>query len=81
MSSGRPRAVGNIHFFVLCQIDVVNKQTFCPLSWNNSLSKTALHQSDDYTDDGRYLDAKKKHSLNVERVCNLSPTWLPQDQL
>ena len=26
MSSGKPKAVGNTHFFVPCQIDVVNKQ-------------------------------------------------------
>ena len=25
MSSGKPRAVGNMHIFVACQIDVVNE--------------------------------------------------------
>ena len=29
---GRPRAVSNVHFFVHCQIDVVNKQLFSPIS-------------------------------------------------
>ena len=33
--SGKPRAVDNMHVFVVCQIDVVNKQFVSPLSWNN----------------------------------------------
>ena len=28
MTSGRTRAVDNMHFFVPCQIDVANKQLF-----------------------------------------------------
>ena len=39
ITSGRPRAILNMHFFVLCQIDVENKQLFSPLSWNNPLPK------------------------------------------
>ena len=43
MSSGRPRAVSNMHFFVSCLIAVVNKQLFSPVSWNNLLSKINFH--------------------------------------
>ena len=43
MSSRRPRAVDNMHFFVFCQTDVVNKQLFSLLSWNNPLSKIKSH--------------------------------------
>ena len=32
MSSGKPRAVDNMHVFVVCEIDVVNKQFVSPLS-------------------------------------------------
>ena len=50
MPSGRkPRAVGDMYFFVPCQIDVLNKQIFSPLDLNNLLPKTALGES--YTDD------------------------------
>ena len=42
MSSGRRGAVGNMHIFVPCQTDVVNKQLVFRLTWNNSLSNTAL---------------------------------------
>ena len=41
----RPRIVSNMHFFVSCQIDVVNKQLFSPISWNNPLSKLKFHQA------------------------------------
>ena len=44
MSSGRSRTVGNMHFFVSCQIDVVNKQHFSLFSWNNSLSKINFYR-------------------------------------
>ena len=43
MSSGRPRVILNMHFFVSCQIDVDNKQHFSSLSWNNPLSKINFH--------------------------------------
>ena len=43
MSSGRPRAVRNMHFFVSCQVDVVNKQLFSWINWNNPLSKIKFH--------------------------------------
>ena len=33
MSSGKPRAVCNMHVFVACQIDVVNKQLVSSFSW------------------------------------------------
>ena len=78
------RAVGNMHFFELCLTDVVNKQLFSPLSWNNPLSKTALGESYILMIN-RHLEAKKKHSLDVEGVYYfspfLSPTWLPHGRL
>ena len=43
MSSGRPRAVSNVHFFVSYQSEVVNKQLFSPISWKNPLSKIKFH--------------------------------------
>ena len=43
MSSGRPRAVSNMHFFVSCETDVVDDQLFSQISWNNPLSKTKFH--------------------------------------
>ena len=45
MSSGKSRAVDNMHVFVACQIDVVNKQLVSLLGWNNPLSKTSLGES------------------------------------
>ena len=42
--TGRPSTVGNMHFFVPCQIDVVNNQFFLYLaSWNNPLSKVTVN--------------------------------------
>ena len=35
-SPGRARDIGNMHSFVSYQIEVVNKQLFSPLAWNNS---------------------------------------------
>ena len=52
------------------QIDVVNKQLISPLSQNNSLSETSLGESYILTIHRR-LDAKDKHSLNVEGVYNM----------
>ena len=57
--------------FFPSQIDVVNKRLFPPLSWNKSFSKTALGESYIMMID-RYLVAKNKDSLDVERVYNLS---------
>ena len=57
--------------FFPSQIDVVNKRLFSPLSWNKPLSKTALGESYIMMID-RYLVAKNKDSLDVERVYNLS---------
>ena len=59
MSSKRPRAIGNMQFFVSWQIHVVNKQVFYPLSWNYPLSKIALAKSYILMID-RHLDAKKQ---------------------
>ena len=59
MSSGRPRAIDNMHFLVPGQIDAVNKKIFSPLSSNNPLSKIALGESYTLVID-RHLDAKKK---------------------
>ena len=60
MSSGKSNVVGNMHDFVACKIDDVNKQLFSPLSWNNPLSETSLGESN-MLSDYRYLDAKEKH--------------------
>ena len=61
MSSEISRAVDNMHFFVPCKTNAVNKEPVSPLIRNNLLSKTAL---------GKlyimmiyiHLDAKKKIS-------------------
>ena len=66
----KPRAIGNMHVFVACQIDVVNKQLVSPLSWNNLLSETSLDESYILTI-CRYLDAKDNHSLDAEGVYNM----------
>ena len=54
MTSGKPRAVDNMHLFVPCQIDVVNKQLASPqTSFPNLfhlLSKASLGESYIYTD-------------------------------
>ena len=63
MSSGRkPRAVGDMYFFVPYEIDVLNKQIFSPLDLNNPLPKTALGESYILMID-RNLDAKKNSVL------------------
>ena len=67
MSLGKPRTVGNMHVFVTCQIDVVNKQFVSPLSWNNPLSQKSLGESYILTI-YRHLDAKEKHYFDVEGV-------------
>ena len=59
-----------MHVFVVCQIDVVNKQLVSPLNWNNPLSETSLGESYILTI-YRHLDAKEKHSLDVEGVYNM----------
>ena len=56
-----------MRFFVSCQIDVVNKQFFSSLSWNNPLPKTTLGESYILMI-GRHLDVKKKHSLDLKFV-------------
>ena len=66
MSSAKPRVVGNIHVFVACQIEVVNKQ----LSWNKPLPETSLSESYTLTI-YKHADAKKKHSLDVEGIYNV----------
>ena len=63
MSSGKLRTVGNMRDFVNCQTDVVNKQFVSSLSWNNPLSETWKIY--------RHLDAKEKHSIDVERIYNM----------
>ena len=68
MSSRKPRVVGNMHVFVDCKIDVVNKQLVSPLSSNNLLSETLLGEPYILTI-YRHLDAKEKHSLGVEGGC------------
>ena len=70
MSSGKSRVVGNMHDFVACQIDVLNKQLVSPLSWNNPLSETSLGESYILTI-YRHLDAKEKHLLDAEGVYNI----------
>ena len=68
--------IKNMRFFVPCQINVVNKQFFSSLNWNNPLPKTTLGESYIIMID-RHLDVKKKHSLDVE-VCVLSPLLFHQ---
>ena len=70
MSSGKPRAVGNMQVFVAFQIDVVNKQLVSALRWNNPLSETSLGESYILTT-YRHLDAKEKYSFDVEGVYNM----------
>ena len=70
MSLEKSGAVGNMHVFVACQIDVMNKQLVSPLSWKNALSETSLGKSYILTI-YRHLDANEKHSLDGERVCNM----------
>ena len=67
MSLEKPRAVGNMHVFVACQINVVNKQLVSPLSRINPLSETSSVESYILMI-YRHLDAKAKHSLDVEGV-------------
>lgn len=61
MSSERSRAVDNMHFFVPCETNAVNKEPVSPLIWNNLLSKTALGKLYIMMID-IHLDAKKKIS-------------------
>ena len=63
-------AVGNMHVFVACQIDVVNKQLVSPLSWNDPESETSWGKSYIlmlY----KHLDTKKKHYLDVDGAYNM----------
>ena len=69
MSSGKSRVAGNMHVFVACQMDVLNKQLVSPLSWDNPLSETSLDESYILTI-YRHLDAKEKHFLDAEGVYN-----------
>ena len=71
MSLGKPRAVGNMHFFLSCQIDAVNKQLISPLSWSNLLLETTLCESYVLTI-YRHLDATEKDSLeDAEGIYNM----------
>ena len=69
-SSRKSRAVANVHVFVACQIDVLNKQLVSPLIWNNPLPETSLPESD-IRIIYRHLDAKEKHLLDVAGVYNI----------
>ena len=44
LASGKPRAVGNIHVFMTCQVHFVDKQLASPLCWKNPLSKALLRE-------------------------------------
>ena len=70
MSSGKPAAVGNMHVFVPCLTDVVNKKFTSSLSWNNPLSEAPIGESYILII-GSHVDAKEKHSLYVEVVYNM----------
>ena len=59
-----------MHFFVPCEIDVVNMQFASPLSLNNPLLKVALGETYMLMIN-RHLDANTKHSLIVEGVYNM----------
>ena len=56
--------------FVVCQIDVMNKQLVSPLKWNNPLSETSLGGSYILTI-YRHLVTKEKQSLDVKGVYNM----------
>ena len=60
MSSVKPRAAGNMHFSVVCQIHVVNNQLVSPLSLNNRLSGTPSWKSYILII-YKHLDAKEKN--------------------
>ena len=66
LSSGKTRAIGNMHVLVPCQINDVNKQLVSTLSWNNPVAETSIGESYILMIYG-HLYAKGKH-LNVERV-------------
>ena len=66
----KTNSVGNMHVFVPCQIDVVNKQLVSPHSWNNLISETLLGESYVLMI-YRHPDVKEKHSLDVEGVYNM----------
>ena len=58
--------------FVVCQIDVLNKQLVSPLIWNDQLSEISLEFTYTYIlTIYTHLDAKKKHFLDVEGVYNI----------
>ena len=61
MSSGISRAVGNMLAFVVCQIDILNKQLISPLSGNNPLSETSL--------DGSYILTIYRDQRNIPLGC------------
>ena len=67
MSTRKPEAVGNVHDFVVCQIDVVNKQLVSPRNWNDPLSETSFVESYMLMI-YRHLDVKEKHSLDFQGV-------------
>ena len=64
MSSGKPRAGGNMHVSVVCQIDVGNNQLVSPLSSSNSLSGTLSRKSYILTI-YKHLDVKEKTSWMI----------------
>ena len=66
LSSGKTRAIGNMHVFVSYQINVVNKQLVSTLTWNNPVAETSTGESYKLMIYG-HLYAKGKH-LNVEGV-------------
>ena len=70
MPSGKSRVLENMHVFVTCKIDVLNKQLVSPLSWNNPLSETSLDEwyiLMSY----RHLQGKEKHHLDAKGVFNI----------
>ena len=69
LSSGKSRAAGNMHVFVVCQIDVVNNQLVSPLSSSNSLSGTLSRKSYILTI-YKHLAVKKKNFLDDHAVYN-----------
>ena len=56
-----PRVVGNMHFFVSCQIDVVNMKPVFPLRWKNQ--KTTLGEGYIHSDDLRTSRSLEKTHL------------------
>ena len=80
MSLGKSRVVGNMHVFVVCQIDF-NMQLVSQLSWNNPLLETSLGESYILTDDLQTSRCQEKTPLGFlgslkHIICTTPRLWL-----